>query len=142
MNCTLENFRIVLETTFLSSSALHLFLQTELSPVEMELCIQSGKVNEAITYYMNSKINEESEPRYVKTTETHANTAENDAQTHNTPVLWKVERKTLCKISSLAKITTLNGHCERTGEKKYASESDLMKFDNREQLLSEQLLKR
>lgn len=103
--------RVVGETIFLSSSSLHLFLQTDLTPSEMEECINDGrveqvmntgvktvKVNESFTDSLGSSNEVE---RDTKSDEESSNIDSVDADDRHSPIFWNCEKSTMRKVASL-----------------------------------------
>nr|XP_039255076.1 sorting nexin-10-like [Styela clava]XP_039255083.1 sorting nexin-10-like [Styela clava] len=100
--------RVLEETLFISCSALHLFLQTNLKPKKMDLCIENGKINQAIMASdcvtpnnLIHKINKNCESQYTCTLFTSItwkvdNNTKVNVNTVTTPVVEKIDKATQC----------------------------------------------
>lgn len=86
---------VVAETVFLSSAYLHLFLQTNLTPDEMNSCVQDGVVTEVI-----------SDTEYTANcNETHGQRSKDERRLSTlTSVTWKV------KAAAKSRLKDCNGN--------------------------------
>ncbi|XP_039248231.2 sorting nexin-10B-like [Styela clava] len=103
--------RVVRETIFLSSTSLHLFLQTDLTPIEMEDCIINGSVEEVMNTktkvvemdndFTNSLESSEEVQEISKTNDENSDSDPKGDDEHHTPIFWKCEKSTMRKVASL-----------------------------------------